>query len=132
MCAVAECSFRPRLVWTCGSKTADYKTINSVSTLDVCEYHDYGHETTALPTNLVNDIASCNALNKPLFVGEAGIQTSTVGSLSARASAFNAKMAAMFKAGVRGFIVWSWNNSPSSGSWEVGPGDPTLSVVNSY
>jgi hypothetical protein len=116
----------------CGSKTADYKTINSVSTLDVCEYHDYGHETTALPTNLVNDIASCNALNKPLFVGEAGIQTNTVGSLSARASAFNAKMAAMFKAGVRGFIVWSWNNSPSSGSWEVGPGDPTLSVVNSY
>ena len=116
----------------CGSKTADYKTINSVSTLDVCEYHDYGHETTALPTNLVNDIASCNALNKPMFVGEAGIQTNTVGSLSTRASDFSAKMAAMFKAGVRGFIVWSWNNSPSSGSWEVGPGDPTLSVVDSY
>jgi mannan endo-1,4-beta-mannosidase len=116
----------------CGAQGGDYKLVNSISTLDVCEYHDYGHETTALPTNLVNDIAACNSLGKPLFVGEAGIQESTVGSLSARAAAFDAKCTAMFKAGVRGFLIWSWNNSPSSGSWEVGPGDPTLPVIDSY
>ena len=38
-----------------------------------------------------------------------------------------------FAAGVGGFLVWSWNNSPSNPvSWEVGPGDATLQVIDSY
>jgi mannan endo-1,4-beta-mannosidase len=117
----------------CGSQGSDYKLINSPATIDVCEYHDYGHETEALPANLVKDIAACNSLGKPIFVGESGIKISSVGgTLAARAAAFDAKCAAMFNAGIKGFLVWSWNNSPSSGSWQVGPGDPTVRVIDSY
>jgi hypothetical protein len=118
----------------CGSQGSDYKLINSISTLDVCEYHDYGHETEALPANLVADIAACNALNKPIFVGEAGIKATSVGgNLADRAAAFDAKCSAMFKAGVTGFLVWSWNNSASTTSdWPVGPGDPSVKVIDSH
>lgn len=115
----------------CGSQGGDYQKINSVSTIDTCEFHDYGHETEALPARLVSDIAACNALNKPIFVGESGIKASSVGgTLASRAAAFDAKFTAMFKAGVRGILVWSWNNSaPTTSTWPVGPGDPTITVM---
>jgi hypothetical protein len=119
----------------CGAQGGDYKLIQSIPTLTVCEYHDYGHETTALPANLVNDIAACKSLNKPIFVGESGIQVNDIASTSFanRASEFDAKCTAMFNAGLGGFLVWSWNNSPSvPASWQVGAGDPTLTVINSH
>jgi len=118
----------------CGSKGGDYQRIHSISTIDTCEYHDYGHETTALPSNLRSDLAACNALGKPLFVGESGIQAASVGgTLADRAAAFEAKCAAMFSAGVRGFLVWSWNNAaPTTRNWPVGPGDPTIKVITGY
>jgi hypothetical protein len=118
----------------CGSQGSDYKTIHSISTIDVCEYHDYGHETQALPARLVSDIAACKSLGKPIFVGESGIKASSVGgTLAARAAAFEAKCAAMFKAGIGGFLVWSWKTAPATTSnWSVGPGDPSLSVIAGY
>ena len=117
----------------CGSQGGDYQKLGSIPTIDVLEFHDYGHDSTAMPTNLASDITASKALGKPIFVGEAGIQDTTAGSLSARASEFDAKCTAQFRAGVGGFLVWSWNNSPSSpASWEIGPGDPTLKVINAY
>jgi hypothetical protein len=117
----------------CGSQGGDYQKVHSISTIDVCEYHDYGHETQALPAHLVSDIAACNALDKPIFVGESGIKATSVGgTLAARAVAFSAKVTTMITAGVRGFLVWSWNNSaPTTDNWPVGPGDPTIRVMDS-
>ena len=117
----------------CGSQGGDYQKLGSIPTIDVLEYHDYGHDTTAVPANLASDIAVSKALGKPIFVGEAGIQVASGGSLSTRAAEFDSKCTAQFNAGVGGFLVWSWNNSPSSpASWEVGPGDPSLGVIDSY
>ena len=116
----------------CGSQGSDYQLLGSIKTIDVLEYHDYGHETQAIPANLARDIGVSNALGKPLFVGESGIQASTVGgTLADRAAAFDAKCAAMLKAGIGGFLVWSWKNA-SPTNWQVGPGDPTLRVIDSY
>ena len=118
----------------CGSQGADYQKLHSLPNIDVCEYHDYGHETEAMPSHLAADISTCNALNKPIFVGEAGIKASDVGgTLADRAAAFNAKLAAQMPAGVRGFLIWSWNNNGSQTSgWEVGAGDPLLPVLAKY
>ena len=117
----------------CGSQGGDYQKLGSISTIDVLEFHDYGHDSTAMPTNLASDITASKALGKPIFVGEAGIQVASGGSLTTRASEFTAKCKAAYQAGVGGWLVWSWNNNPSNPvSWEVGPGDPTLKVVNSY
>jgi hypothetical protein len=118
----------------CGSQGSDYKWIHSISTIDVCEYHDYGHETQSLPAHLASDIAACKSLNKPIFVGESGIMATSVGgTLAARAAAFKAKRTAMLSAGVGGFLVWSWNNkAPTTNNWPVGPGDPTIRVIDGY
>jgi|SRR5665811_481122 len=117
----------------CGSQGSDYQKLGAISTIDVLEFHDYGHDLTALPSNLTSDISASKALGKPIFVGEAGIQVASGGSLATRASEFDAKVTAQLGAGVGGFLVWSWNNSPSNPvSWEVGPGDPTLNVIDSH
>jgi hypothetical protein len=68
-------------------------------------------------------------------VGESGIQVNNTASssFSNRAALFDAKLSAMFNAGLGGFLVWSWNNSPSSpASWQVGASDPALKVIDSY
>ena len=40
---------------------------------------------------------------------------------------------AVFGAGVGGFLVWSWNNAaPTTNNWPVGPGDPTVQVIDSH
>jgi hypothetical protein len=39
----------------------------------------------------------------------------------------------MLSAGVGGFLVWSWNNkAPTTNNWPVGPGDPTIRVIDGY
>lgn len=118
----------------CGSQGSDYQSIHSIRTIDVCEYHDYGHETEPLPAHLASDIAACRVLGKPIFVGESGIKATSVGgTLADRAAAFDAKCSAMFNAGVGGFLVWSWNNAaPTTTNWPVGPGDPTIKVIDSH
>ena len=117
----------------CGSQGGDYQKLGAIPSIDVLEFHDYGNDTTALPSNLASAIAVSKALGKPIFVGEAGIQVNSGGSLSTRANEFDAKCTSQFAAGVGGFLVWSWNNSPSNPvSWEVGPGDATLQVIDSY
>ena len=117
----------------CGSQGADYQKLGSIPSIDVLEFHDYGHDGEAIPANLARDISISQALGKPVFVGEAGIQIASGGSLSTRAAEFSAKVTAQLNGGVGGFLVWSWNNSPSNPvSWEVGPSDPTLNVIDSH
>ena len=61
----------------CGTTGDDYRTVHEV--VDVCEVHDYGAPQTAMPGDDTNGIArrvrQCTDLGKPIFVGEAGIQS---------------------------------------------------------
>ena len=73
----------------CGAQGGDYEDVMSVPTLDLCEYHDY--QPGAMPGDQWNGLQvrldQCNALHKPLIVGEVGIRPSDVGgTLAARAS----------------------------------------------
>jgi endo-1,4-beta-mannosidase len=124
----------------CGTQGAEYQEVHSVPGIDLCEFHDYGHPLSPLPGDQWNGfmvrVRQCNALNKPLFVGETGIKTSSIGSLEARAKAFAAKFAAQFQAGVVGQLIWDWRDGAHGGSaqdsYEVGPGDPVLALFNRY
>ncbi len=120
----------------CGTKGSDYQTLHSLPNIDVCEFHDYGHQTEATPSNFSTDLNACNAVGKPLIVGEMGMRPNDPGvngTLQGRASLYDAKMAAQFSAGAQGILIWSWNNQGSSMTdYQVGPGDPTVGVVNKY
>ena len=117
----------------CGMSGADYQYVHASAGTDLCEYHDYGRVTAALPSVLQGDLNACAALNKPLFVGETGIPSS-VGQTT-RASEFDAKFSAQFTAGVVGELPWEWDlNGTGNGgdSGTIGPGDPTLALLTKY
>lgn len=120
----------------CGTRAADYKTVMSSPGTNLCEYHDYGSPGVPMPGDRWNGLrvrlSQCAALGKPLFVGETGIQESQVGSYAARAADFNRKFSAQDSAGVTGELIWSWNLNGSDSGWDVGPGDPSLSLLSKY
>ena len=105
--------------------------------IDLCEYHDYGAPAVPIPGDQWNGlqvrIDQCTQLDKPIFVGEAGIKPEDLdGTLLGRADAFAAKIEAQTAAGVRGFLAWAW--SPPSGpstldNYDIGAGDPALAVL---
>ncbi len=96
----------------CGASTSEYQTLHTLSTVDLCEFHDYGSPLVPIPGDIWNGMQvrlnQCAALDKPLFVGETGIIPNTVGgTLQARADAFEAKFDAQLAAGVVGELVWT-------------------------
>jgi mannan endo-1,4-beta-mannosidase len=124
----------------CGTAGAAYQDVHSVAAIDLCEWHDYGAATNPIPGDQWNGmqvrINQCRALNKPLFVGETGIEAGTVGGYERRAQLFADKFAAQFSAGIVGELIWDWRDGLHGGSsldeYNVGPGDPVLSVLDVY
>ena len=120
----------------CGTQGADYQDVMSVPTLDLCEYHDY-QPSDPIPGDQWNGLQvrldQCNALNKPLVVGELGIKPNDVGgTLAARAQTLHAKLWAQFNAGVVGELAWAWDKDGSTlDNYDIGPGDPALDVLAS-
>jgi len=103
----------------CGASYLEYRSLHEV--VDICEVHDYGAPQAALPGDPFNGIAfrisQCNALGKPIFVGEAGIPadvgedglstgTTSAATLARRAQLFDAKMGAQLGAGMDGYLIW--------------------------
>ncbi len=124
-----------------GDNTTDYTRIVS-GQVDLCEvWHDYEQAATPLPSQMQQHIGVCQNLNKPSFVGEAGIcaditanedcsGTVTTVTLHQRAAFFDAKLSAGFNAGLAGYIIW--NKGSQSVQDDIGPGDPTESVLAKY
>jgi hypothetical protein len=124
----------------CGAVYTQYKDLYSLQDVDLCEYHDYGSPTEAMPgdrwNGLLFRIQQCQELNKPIFVGEIGIKTADAGSLSARAADFDAKLNAQFSAGVAGILLWGWRDAAHGGAsltdYDIGANEPTLIVLAKY
>jgi mannan endo-1,4-beta-mannosidase len=118
----------------CGTRGADYVSVHSVPGIDLCEMHDYGPAAEPIPTNrdngLARRLAQCRTLNKPLFMGETGMETSPALSVAQRASALRARLSAEFEAGVVGSLIWDWcTQVRSCDSYEVGAEDPALALL---
>lgn len=119
----------------CGSAGSSYKTLYSTAGVDLCEYHDYS--LVAMPgdqwNGLATRISQCASIGKPLFVGESGIKTASVGTLVDRATLFAQKLTQQFGAGVVGELLWDWRDAAHGGSstsgYEIGPADPALTVL---
>jgi len=121
----------------CGATGVDYQSLHASPYVDLCEYHDYGDPTVPMPGDQWNGlqlrINQCNAIGKPMFIGETGIASSEVGgNLQTRANQFEAKFAAQFGSGITGSLVWIWTTNASTDSYSVKVGDPTLAVLSKY
>jgi mannan endo-1,4-beta-mannosidase len=117
----------------CGASGPDYQTVMSIPTLDLCEYHDYtpsqlvpGDQYNGLPLR----IQQCNALDKPLLVGELGVKPSDVGgTLTGRANLVDSKLCAQLTAGVAGVMLWAWDQPDP---YDIVAGDPVLDVLSPW
>jgi hypothetical protein len=118
----------------CGAVFTQYQDVHAIPTIDLCEYHDYS-PNSPMPGDQWNGlqmrINQCNALNKPLFIGEVGIKPSEVGgTLDARAAALDAKLDVQMAAGIDGVLSWAWSNMGSTlDNFSIGPNDPLLDVL---
>jgi len=118
----------------CGTSGARYQYVHSAPDIDLAEMHDYvagqaiiGDQWNGMALRL----QQAKALNKPLFVGEMGIDPAAVGGLAARADIFSRKLSAQFAAGIVGVVAWEWRNAGQGGgdAYAVGPGDPALGAL---
>jgi endo-1,4-beta-mannosidase len=117
----------------CGSVDNDYQTVYASPGSDLCDYHDYGFVTSPMGnTDAYNGVAAslrrCEADGKPLAVLEMGIRGKR---LTTRSTLFDKKFAAEFAAGSVGNLMWDYAAHPY-GSYEIGPQDPSVTLVKTY
>ena len=118
-----------------GTANEHFVRLHSLNTIDVVEAHDYNRETQAWPSDGSNSInrafTVAQSLNKPFFIGEAGINVGNERTFQERADLFDAKIGAAFDQGVVGYLIWKWEEGCSSGNC-VMEGDPVLDVIERY
>jgi mannan endo-1,4-beta-mannosidase len=121
----------------CGAQYTDYKSVMSIPSLDLCEFHDYDYQHS-MPGDQWNGlqfrINQCNELGKPLLVGELGVKPNQVGgTLRDRADVVAGKLCAQLRAGVAGALLWAWDKDGSLGNnFDIGPSDPVLDVLTPW
>ncbi len=124
----------------CGSDNANYSTLHGNANIDLCSVHDYRQPDDPIAGDQYNGIAKrleqCRALNKPLFVGESGLQFPEVAfSTAVRAQKLTAKMLAEFRAGAVGYVLWNWADpprravTPNDDIHDIGQGDEVLATL---
>lgn len=124
----------------CGAAgSAGYRYVHA-GKVDLCEYHDYGSPGSAMPGDQWNGlgtrIADCAVLDKPIFIGEAGLCADASGPCPGgpltpqeRAAAFDAKLTAQFRAGVVGYLIWSAPVGAVGDPFAIAEDDPTEEVL---
>jgi hypothetical protein len=117
---------------SCGTQGDQWKALHALWGVDICEYHDY-EGTAALPSILAQHIRECQALGKPIFAGEMGVDDSDAN----RTADASGKLAAQYGAGTSGILFWKWaidgqRASDGDASYNLVPGDPLLPVLSSY
>ncbi|MDP3742163.1 MAG: cellulase family glycosylhydrolase [Candidatus Micrarchaeota archaeon] len=121
-----------------GTNDQRYIDLHSLSTIDVVEAHDYDDETIALPgypwngdvndiDTVAADLAVSQQLNKPFFIGEAGISSNRPDQFAL----FRAKMDAAFANGTVGYLIWRFNTGECGGSC-FDQNDDLIDIFNLY
>ena len=129
---------------------ADWQLLAQSQYVDLLTYHDYGFPLNPMgyansTLGITAALAIAKTVNKPLFIGEQGIDYVTgdgpyndplvPATTAERAALFHAKWKAEIAAGVCGVIPWAWRTAPKSTDgvgWgmEIGPGDPILAFMD--
>ena len=112
-----------------GTDPANYRLLHADANIDILEAHDYGAENVAMPACLAANLQVAQALNKPFFIGESGIDASRFQSDAQRAGLFAAKMRAAAGAGVAGYLIWSYQLGQEDPQFGFNPGSQVANLV---
>ncbi|MBK5305300.1 MAG: hypothetical protein JJD92_01285 [Frankiaceae bacterium] len=123
----------------CGARATEWVTVHGSPYVDVATYHDYGQDSTAVPGDLWNGMATrlkqAAGLKKPLFTEEVGIMASTNHAAgctdpSTRSTLLGRKLTGQLAAGSRGFLPWFWvPTQPGGCLHDISASDPMMRVL---
>ena len=125
----------------CGASHENYSHLHQSKWIDIASYHDYGEDTNPFPgdqwNGLKKRLEQMKQINKPLFIGEAGIKAKDNSSdcmdYAARKEKIKMKMDAQFEAGVVGYLLWAFTGGTSPiCNYDIVDNDPLLSLLKSY
>jgi mannan endo-1,4-beta-mannosidase len=126
-------------VGQCGLQSSDYQYVNASAAIDVTSYHDYGQDTTPIPSYLQESLNYSTGISKPLVVGEMGMNaqlnvTACALTLANRANDISAKLSGQFAAAVSGITVWDWipGSMGATCTYDIAAGDPALLILQQY
>ena len=105
---------------------SDYVTVAASPAIDVLSYHDYNADNQTMPASLSLRLSQMRTLNKPLIIGESGIQEC---SGQDRTNKFKAKMSAAFAAGASGYMPWNYVPTGTGCSYDIVPTDKIMSAL---
>lgn len=103
-----------------GIDEESYRALHRDPNISLLEYHDYHEPQSSLPDALAERFSDAQFLNKPLFVGEAGIPIDPSMTSKRRAELLRAKMEAFFSRGGVGYAIWSGPNVDQTRSASYG------------
>ncbi len=96
-----------------GTDNENFIHLHNLPNIDVVEAHDYNNEEEPIPFSNYHSIqrafSIAEDLNKPFFIGEAGIRQEEY-PIEERAELFDAKISASFEAGFDGYLIWEYDN----------------------
>lgn len=116
--------------WQGNQGGVDFANFSRDPSIDVLDAHDYDEETVAWTGCMDRALKAARALNKPLLIGEAGIDSKKY-SGEARAKFFAAKMQAAARRGVAGYLLWSLNVAPTYiDTMDLKPADPAAQMLS--
>lgn len=121
---------------------SDFGALHSSANIDVASIHEYADEYEGgviISSNYTQGVAKLKAagINKPVILGEVGVQGADSGcrSRDARVAVVKQKADAYLAAGASGINLWNWfpvNHNQCSHGQSIHPGDPLISFVKSY
>ena len=125
----------------CGTVFEDYQFLHQSSGIDIASYHDYNRDDEVMPGDQWNGLGKrlkqMTILNKPLFIGEAGMKakdnSSQCMNYSTRSNKIKAKMDAQFAAGIVGYLPWDLTEGTSSiCNFDIVKDDPLIELLKKY
>lgn len=112
----------------CGLDGAAFARVSAFPSIDVCSYHDYSTDSSGISELVASRIAQCQALHKPIYAGEVGVERQPQDPGS-RGLAFTKKVSAQLSAGSVGIVAWNWDSRGSNFDYQIGPNDPVVAAL---
>lgn len=100
-----------------GTQNEHFTKLHHIPTIDIVEVHDYHHDREPWPDPPFNSVGvayrASLAVQKPFFIGEAGIKAGCPGCVSAeeRRNLLEEKIDAAISNGVDGYLLWKFGTA---------------------
>lgn len=116
-----------------GVKQDNFIRIHTLSSIDFIDVHTYSPPADTKPTDIQLNLAWAAQINKPILMGEIGIESNCSGCVTPqqRATYMKAKLEQFYADGGAGALLWIYSNDPPQG-YSFNATDPLLPLIATF